>query len=138
MGKTRGWHVTQERLNRLVWVNGYTRAVNSPTRGNALFDVYLVGSESAFTSCSNVQGISDHCGVLLEVKWGENCREHQVEQIVSSYHKTNVPGLQSFLKGKFASWASNDSCVEEIWKRFKELFFESIDRFVPYKILRKS
>ena len=37
-------------LNRLVWENGYTQAVNSPTRGDALLDVYLVRPESAFTS----------------------------------------------------------------------------------------
>ena len=42
-------------LNRLVWENGYTQGVNSPTRGDALLDVYLVRPESAFTSCSNVQ-----------------------------------------------------------------------------------
>jgi len=76
-------------------------------------------------------------GVLLEVEWGENCREHQVERLVPVCHKTNVTGLQGFLRGKFASWASNGSCVEEIWKRFKEIVFESIDRFVPHKILRK-
>jgi hypothetical protein len=29
------------------------------------------------------------------------------------------------------------SCVEEIWKCFKEKVFESFDRFVPHKILRK-
>jgi hypothetical protein len=40
--------------------------------------------------------------------------------------------------GKFASWASNDSCVEVIWKSFKEIVFNSIDHFVPYKILRKN
>jgi hypothetical protein len=28
--------------------------------------------------------------------------------------------------------------VEDIWKRFKEIVFESIDRFVPHKILRKN
>ena len=136
-GKTRGWHVTQKFLIRLVWENGYTQVVNSPTREDALLDVYLVGSESAFTSCSNVQGISDHCEVLSEVKWEENCRQHQVERVVSLYHKTNVSGLQSFLRGKFASWASSSSWVQKIWKRFKELVFESIDRFVPHKILRK-
>ena len=39
-------------LNRLVWENGYTQVINSPTRGDALLDVYLVRPESAFTSCS--------------------------------------------------------------------------------------
>ena len=124
---------TQVFLNRRVWKNGYSQVVNSPSRGNALFDVYLVWPESAFISCSNVQGISDHSGVLLEVEWGENCREHQVERLVPVYHKTNVTGLQSFLRGKFTLWASNGSCVEEIWKCFKETVFESINRFVPHK-----
>jgi len=49
----------------------------------------------------------------------------------------NVTGVQSFLRGKFTSWANNGSYVEQIWTRFKEIFFESVDRFVPYKILRK-
>jgi len=76
--------------------------------------------------------------VLLEVEWGENCREHQVERLVPAYHKTNVTGLQNFLRSKFASWASDGSCMEEIWKCFKEIVFKSIDRFVPLKILRKN
>jgi len=53
------------------------------------------------------------------------------------YHKTNVTGLQRFLRGKFASWASNCRCVQKIWKGFKEIFFNSINRIVPHKILRK-
>jgi len=100
--KSRG---TQVFLNRLVWENGYTHVVNSPTRGDALLNVYLVWPESVFTSCSNVQGISDYWGVLLEVQWGENCREHQVKRLVPTYHKTNITGLQIFLRGKITSWA---------------------------------
>jgi hypothetical protein len=34
-------------------------------------------------------------------------------------------------------WAANSSCVEEIWKSYKEIVFESIECFVPHKILRK-
>ena len=102
-----------------------------------MLDVHLVWPKSLFISCSNVQGISDHCRVLLEAEWGENCHEYQVERLVPVYHKTNVPGLQSFLRGKFISWASNGSCMKEIWKSFKETVFESIDCFVPHKILRK-
>jgi len=36
-----------------------------------------------------------------------------VESLVPVYHKTNVTSLQSFLRGKFASWASNGSCVDD-------------------------
>jgi hypothetical protein len=83
------------------------------------------------------RGSVDHCGVLLKIKWGENSREHQVERIVHLYQKTNVTGLQIFFRGKFAQWASNGCCVKGFWKRFNELVFESIDCFVPRKILRK-
>ena len=107
-------------LNRLVWENGYTQVVNSPTRWDALLDVYLVRPESAFTCCSNVQGISDHCGVLMEVELGENCLEHHVKRCVPVYHKINVQGPQNFLRGKFASWASNGSRVQEIWKLLRK------------------
>jgi hypothetical protein len=57
---------TQVYLNRLVWENGYTHVVNSPTRGDALLYIYLVRPERAFTSCSNVQEISNNCGLLWE------------------------------------------------------------------------
>jgi hypothetical protein len=60
-----------------------------------------------------------------------------VGKLVPVCHKTNVTGLQSFLSGKFPSWASKGSCVEGIWKSFKEIVFENIDRFVLHKILRK-
>jgi hypothetical protein len=42
--KSRGIQVF---LNRLVWENGYTQAVNTPTQGDDLFDVYFVRPESA-------------------------------------------------------------------------------------------
>jgi hypothetical protein len=32
----------------------------------------------------------------------------------------------------------HDSCVEEIWKSFKETVYASIYLFVPHKILRKN
>jgi hypothetical protein len=70
-GNTDGTSGSQAFVNRLVWENGYTQVVDSHTRGDALLDVYLVRPESSFTSCSIVQGISDHCGVLLEVDWVE-------------------------------------------------------------------
>jgi len=102
-GKSMG---SQVFFKRLVWQNGYSQVANSPTWGGALPDVYHVRPENAFTSCSNVQGIH-HCGALFDVKWREKCREHQVERLVSLYHKTNVLGLQSFLRDKLTSCANN-------------------------------
>jgi hypothetical protein len=66
------------------------------------------------------------------------CSEPQVERLVSVYHKTDVLGLQTFLRDKFPRWAGNCSCVEEIWKKFKEIVFESIGRFVPHKFQKKK
>jgi hypothetical protein len=63
---------SQAFVNRFVWENGHMQVVDSPTRADALLDVYSVWPESLFTSCSIVQGISDHCRVLLEVEWEEN------------------------------------------------------------------
>jgi hypothetical protein len=94
---------------------------DSPTRGDALLDVYLLRPESSFTSISTVQGISDHSGVILEVEWEESDCEPQVKRVVPVYNKTDVLGLQTFLRDKFAVWASNDSCVGEIWNNFKNI-----------------
>jgi hypothetical protein len=85
-----------------VWEIGYSQVVDSPTRGDTLLDVYLVWPESSFTSSSIVQGISDHHGVMLEVEWVESGSETQVERVVPVYNKTDVLGLQTFLRDKFA------------------------------------
>jgi hypothetical protein len=57
----------QALINSLVWENGYSQGVDSPTRGDTLLDVYLVRPEISFTSSNIVQGISDHHGVTLKV-----------------------------------------------------------------------
>jgi len=63
--------VTQAFINRLVWDNGHIQVVGKPTQGDSLLDVYLVQPASALISCGTVQGISDHCRVLLEAEWVE-------------------------------------------------------------------
>jgi hypothetical protein len=52
-------------------------------------------------------------------------------------HKANVLGLRTFLRNKFAIWASNGVCVEEVWNNFKNIIFKNIEKFIPHKILRK-
>ena len=61
-------------------------------------DIYLLRPESSLISCNNLPGISDHNGVSLEVEWNEICREPKVERIVPVYHKTDILGLQAFLR----------------------------------------
>jgi hypothetical protein len=89
--------------------------VSGPTRGDAISDIYLLRPESSLISCNIVPGISDHNGVLLEAEWYEKGREPQVERSVAVYHKTDVLGLQAFLREKFELWAGNGSSAEEIW-----------------------
>ena len=65
----------------LVWNNGYTQVVSGPTRGDALFEIYLLRPESSLISCNILPGINDHNWVLMEVEWNEICRETKVERI---------------------------------------------------------
>jgi hypothetical protein len=83
----------QTAVNSLVWEHGYTQIVQNPTRGNALLDVYLVRPEKLVISCSIIQGVSDHHGVLLEVEWEEIYCRPQLERLVLVYHKADVIGL---------------------------------------------
>jgi len=117
---------------------GYSQVIDSLTRGDAILDVYLVRPVSSVTSSGIVQGVSDHLAVILEVEWEDTCTEPQVERVVPVYNKTDVSGLQIFLRDKFVVWASNGSNVEEIWNNFKNIVYESIERFVPYKTIRKN
>jgi hypothetical protein len=63
----------------MVWENGDT-----------LLDVYLVRPDSLINACAIQQGISDHCGVLLEVEWEENYCRSERERLVAVYNKTNI------------------------------------------------
>ena len=125
-GNTGGNSGTQALINRLVWENGYSQVNESPTRGDALLDVYLFRPDSSVTSSNTVQWVSDHNGVMLEVDWEENCLDPQPERVVPVYNKTEVLGLQNFLRDKFAVWESNGSSVEELWNNFKNIVHESV------------
>jgi hypothetical protein len=58
--------------------------------------------------------------------------------VVPAYNKTDMLGLQIFLRDKFAVCVSNGSSVEEIWNNYNNnIVYEIIERFVPHKILRK-
>jgi hypothetical protein len=129
---------TQAFINRLVLDNRYTQVVGKPIRGYSLLDVYLVRPESALTSCSIVQGISDHCELLLDVEWEENSDVTLEKRLIHAYNETNILGLQTFLWENLPIWANNGSCIQDIWKHFKDIVFESVQRFVPHKILKKK
>jgi len=110
--KVEGNNVTQAFINSLVWENGFSQVIESPTRGDAKLDVCLVRPESSFTSSSIVQGISDHHGVILEVDGEEKFFEPQLGRVIPVYNRTDVLGLQTYLRDRFAVWASNGSTRE--------------------------
>jgi hypothetical protein len=68
-------------------------------------DIYLLRPECSLISSNILPGISDHNGVLLEAELDEICREPKFERIVMVYHKTDVLGLQAFLRENFNLWA---------------------------------
>jgi hypothetical protein len=73
----------------------------------------------------------------MEVEWEDTYTEPQVERVVPVYNKTDIAGLQSFLRDKFTFWASHGTNVE-IWNNLKNIADQSIERFVPRKTLRKN
>ena len=121
----------------MVRKNGYSQLVGGPTRSNALLDVFLVRPESSVTHRGIVQGVSDHQALIVEVKWKHTCSTPHVERLVPIYNKPYILGLQTFLRDKYAVWASNGKSVEEISNNFKNIVHESMERFVPHKMLRK-
>jgi hypothetical protein len=133
-GVADGTSSTQDYIHRLVWDNGYTQVVEKPTHGDSLLDGYLVRPESALISCDTVQGISDHCGVLLGTEWVEKGLVTQEKRIIPAYPRTNVVWLH-FLRDNFTLWANIGSCVEDIWRNFKDIVFAGIEHFVPHKTL---
>jgi len=113
-GNAGGNSGTQALINSSVWENGYSQVIDSPTRGDTLLDVYLVRPESSVTSSGIVQRVSDHLAVILEVEWEDTCTEPQVERVVPVYNKTDVSGLQTFLRDKFVVWQATAAT----WKRY--------------------
>jgi hypothetical protein len=74
----------------------------------------------------------------LEVEWDGIWRRQKLERIVPLYHKTDVLGLQTFLREKFTLWAGNGSSVEGIWKSYRDTVFEGMERSVPHRSLSKN
>ena len=122
----------------LVWNNVYSQVVDSPTRGDAILDVYLVRPDCSFTSSSIVQGISDHHKAMLEVDWEENSIVPQSESLIPVYYKTDVVGLQTFLRDRFSVWANNGSSVWQVWNNFQSILHDSVERFVPLNLLKTN
>jgi len=76
--------------------------------------------------------------VILEKEREGKCTEPQVERVIPVYNKTDVSGLQTFLRDKFVVWANNGSNLEMIWNNLKNIVYKNIEHFVPQKTLRNN
>jgi len=72
------------------------------------------------------------------VEWEDTCSVPKVKRVGTVYKKTDVSNLQNILHDKFVIRASNSRKVEGIWNNFKNIEYESIERFVPHKIALKN
>jgi hypothetical protein len=72
------------------------------------------------------------------VEWEENRDVILEKRLIPTYETTNILRLQNFIWDKLPIWANNSSCVQDIWKHFNVIVFESIERFVQHKILKKK
>jgi len=116
-GSAEGTRRNQALLIDLVWKNGYMPVVGSPTWGGALLDVYLVQPTFSLVSCSIVLGISNHCGIIGN--WLEqNLPCTTSGKISPVVWQNRCFRFANFPQDKFARWAENGSCMEEIWKNF--------------------
>jgi hypothetical protein len=113
-GIVEGTSFPQAFINRLVWDNGYTQVIGKLTQGDSFLNIYLIRAESAIISRDAVQGISDHCGVLLLAEWAEKVFVTQEKQPVPAYDKTTVLGPQKILQYKLPTSANDGSCIEDI------------------------
>src|SRR5215475_7593352 len=137
-GNVGGNSAAQAPINSLIWENDFRQVIDSPTRGDALLDVFFVRPESTVSHSEVIQGVSDHQAVILEVKWRDTYSNPQEEILIPIYNKADGIGLQTFLREEYEGWAGKGKNVEEIWKNFKNIVYEGIGRFVPHKTLRKN
>jgi hypothetical protein len=72
----------------------------------------------------------------LVVEWKENVFVPQLERVIPMYNRTDVLGLHTYLRDRFADWTNNGSSVEQIWINFKNIVHESVEHFVPHKTLK--
>ena len=137
-GNAGGNSETHALLNTLVWENGYSQVADSPSRGDALLEVYVyrVRLERSFTSSSIVQGISDYYGVMLEVEWEESGCEPQVEGVVPLHNETDVRGYKPS-SAINSQYGQATAVAWRIWNNLKNIIYECIERFVPRKNLEK-
>lgn len=103
----------------------------------SILDLFFIsGSISAQASCSVLPGISDHQAVILtlsDVVLKKNCKRVSFPNF-SRADDTSILDLLSF---EFDSFSSCTTDIHYLWKRFKDIINECIDRFVP-RIVKKS
>ena len=96
-------NVTRTFINWLLWDNVNIQVVGKLTRGDSLLDIHLVRPEGELITCETVQGIRDHCGVLLDVEWGGTAVRLRRKDI-PVYHKISyyILGLSTIVANSYS------------------------------------
>ena len=114
--------------------NLLTQVVNSPTRGDNILDLVLVGDPSKVTNCEVGEhfGSSDHRVIHLEI----SCpvpRINFAPRKIYLYSKGDYESLnQDINDTDWDSLLSSDS-PEENWATYKSKYEELVDKYVPTK-----
>ena len=113
---------------------GFSQAVNFPTRGNNILDVFITNRPSLVHSCSPIAGISDHEAVYIESS--VSITHQQCAQRKSFlWHKADMVGIKEIINqfsNTFLSKYSLSTPVDILWNEFKQMCFDCLSH-VPTK-----
>jgi hypothetical protein len=128
---------SQQGVNDLIRLGGFSQVVKAPTRGENLLDVFLVRPIDVFFSSNVIEGISDHKAVSLCVA-SRKTKKDLKGKWCRQYSRMDTGGFSNYLTEKFSEWVVKGSCVNEVWENFKILLTEGTIRYVPCKTLKAN
>ena len=117
--------------------NLLTQIVDEPTRGRNILDLAFVGDLSAVDDYEIIDplGNSDHKSVVVNIKCvvPRVARSHRK---VYLYSKGDYDNMNQSLKETDWGNTLNDKDLNANWKIFKQEYQDSLDRFVPAKMVK--
>ena len=90
------------------------------------FDHRTIVPPEELSQCGTVQGISDHCGVLLDVEWAEKVFVTQEKRLVPAYHKARHVLLPAVMIEDFLCPLSHSIQQSNSWETNR---FSAIQKF---------
>ncbi len=113
--------------------------VSHPTRRDRSLDLFFTDNATLVEKSIVVPGLRDHDGIALVTINLNPKRSNQKPRKVFLYNKADMEGLRSDMTN-FGNEFINDPCnnIETLWTKFKTKLHESMDRYIPSKMIRKT